>query len=132
VRSLGLNPTTAQLQSLQQAITAAAAASADATGTGTGAAPATNGNNNGSSLIALEQCESLIATWMLEMRDSLARDDFHVLMRAFQALDPDNRCAGTAWQQVLRILGTDPAFKATLDQACSTAQRVLARSSAPS
>ena len=46
----------------------------------------------GSSFVALEQCESLIATWMIEMRDSLARDDFHVLMRAFQALDPDNRC----------------------------------------
>lgn len=89
MRSLGLNPTTAQLQSLQQSIAAAVAAAAEASGGG--AAPTSASNNSSSNYAALEQCESLIATWMLEMKDSLARDDFHVLMRAFQALDPDNR-----------------------------------------
>jgi hypothetical protein len=88
VRSLGLNPTTVQLESLQQSITSAVAAAAEASGGG--AAP-TSACNNSSNYVALEQCESLIATWMLEMKDSLGRDDFHVLMRAFQALDPDKR-----------------------------------------
>jgi hypothetical protein len=86
VRSLGLNPSTAQLQSLQQAIAAAVAAAAEA-----GGAAVPPAASSGTSYVALEQCESLIATWMLEMKDSLQRDDFHVLMRAFQALDPDTR-----------------------------------------
>lgn len=86
VRSLGLNPSTAQLQSLQQAIAAAVAAAAEA-----GGAAVPPAASSGTSYVALEQCESLMATWMLEMKDSLQRDDFHVLMRAFQALDPDNR-----------------------------------------
>jgi hypothetical protein len=75
---------------LQQAITAAVAATVDAAAPGGAAAPPTT-DSKGISYVALEQCESLIATWMLEMKSSLARDDMHVLMRAFQALDPDNR-----------------------------------------
>lgn len=54
--------------------------------------------------VTLEQCESLIATWMLEMRDSLQRDDFHVLMRAFQALDPDSRCVSVCGLQAWLII----------------------------
>lgn len=89
VRSLGLNPTTGQLQSLQQAIAAAVAAAAGAGGDA--AATSTATASNAASFVALENCEGLIAAWMLEMRAELARDDFHTLMRAFQALDPDNR-----------------------------------------
>jgi Ca2+-binding EF-hand superfamily protein len=86
VRSLGVNPTTAQLQTLQQAIASAVTAAADAAG---GGAPPTD--SKGVIFVTLEQCEGLIAAWLLELKDSLARDDMHVLMRAFQALDPDNR-----------------------------------------
>lgn len=64
----------------------------DAAATGGAAAPQIT-DSKGISYVALEQCESLIATWMLEMKSSLARDDMHVLLRAFQALDPDNRLA---------------------------------------
>lgn len=64
--------------------TAAAAAPNAANSVGA-SAPASGG------FVALEQCEGLIAAWLLEMRSSLVRDDFHLLMRAFQALDPDNR-----------------------------------------
>jgi hypothetical protein len=80
------------MRSLQQAITAAVAAATDAAAAGGAAAPPAT-DSKGISYVALEQCESLIATWMLEMKDGLARDDMHVLMRAFQALDPDNRSA---------------------------------------
>jgi hypothetical protein len=93
VRSLGVNPTTAALQSLQAAIAAATSAAApgapDATTT-----TSSNGSStttNSSSFVALEQCETLIASWLMEAQPQLARDDFHLLMRAFAALDPDNR-----------------------------------------
>ncbi|WIA41851.1 hypothetical protein OEZ86_009177 [Tetradesmus obliquus] len=35
-------------------------------------------------------CEGLIAAWLLESKDALQRDDYHTLLRAFKALDPDN------------------------------------------
>eukprot|EP00879_Flechtneria_rotunda_P001766 GHRR01001930.1.p1 GENE.GHRR01001930.1~~GHRR01001930.1.p1 ORF type:complete len:165 (+),score=45.49 GHRR01001930.1:1361-1855(+) len=72
VRTLGINPTTQQLQILRDKITAAAA-------------PDTG------SYVALENCEGIIAGWLSELKDSLVRDDYHVLMRAFRALDPESR-----------------------------------------
>src|SRR5689334_17335330 len=71
-RSLGVNPTTSQIQALLDQV--AAALPTEQTST-----------------VALEQCEGLIATWLVESKDSLVRDDYHTLMRAFKALDPDNR-----------------------------------------
>eukprot|EP00882_Tetradesmus_deserticola_P018936 GHRQ01020359.1.p1 GENE.GHRQ01020359.1~~GHRQ01020359.1.p1 ORF type:complete len:180 (-),score=47.90 GHRQ01020359.1:289-828(-) len=82
VRSLGVNPTTAQVQTLQQRI-AASPAAAD------GSAPAAAASTP-PAFLALEHCEGLIAAWLLESKDALQRDDYHTLLRAFKALDPDN------------------------------------------
>lgn len=72
VRSLGVNPTTAQVQVLLDQIAAAVPPEQ-------------------SSTVTLEHCEGTIASWLLDTKDTLIRDDYHVLMRAFRALDPDNR-----------------------------------------
>lgn len=72
LRALGINPTTAQVQVLLDQILPAVP-------------------SEQSSTVALEQCEDLIASWLLETKDSLVRDDYHVLMRAFKALDPDEK-----------------------------------------
>lgn len=104
VRSLGINPTTAQVQALQQRIAAAlapppatppAAAAAAADGPAPEAAPpatppAAVAAASPPAFLALEQCEGLIAAWLLESKDALQRDDYHTLLRAFKALDPDN------------------------------------------
>jgi hypothetical protein len=113
VRALGNNPSTAQLQALQHAIVAAAAAAspaaaAGAEGAGATAAeallPASAAGSDSSSFVTLEQCEGLIASWLLEMRSSLARDGFHTLMQAFQALDPDNRLVALGRCVCVRVL----------------------------
>uniref|UniRef100_A0A383V578 EF-hand domain-containing protein n=1 Tax=Tetradesmus obliquus TaxID=3088 RepID=A0A383V578_TETOB len=104
VRSLGINPTTAQVQALQQRIAAAlapppatppAAAAAAANGPAPEAAPpatppAAVAAASPPAFLALEQCKGLIAAWLLESKDALQRDDYHTLLRAFKALDPDN------------------------------------------
>jgi Ca2+-binding EF-hand superfamily protein len=105
VRSLGVNPTTAQVQTLQQRIAAAlapppstppaaAAIPAAADGSAPAAAPPATPPAAAASaapaFLALEQCEGLIAAWLLESKDALQRDDYHTLLRAFKALDPDN------------------------------------------
>eukprot|EP00877_Chromochloris_zofingiensis_P007978 jgi/Chrzof1/3433/Cz12g25080.t1 len=71
VCSLGVNPTTAQLQALQERITQA---SPDET-----------------NMVALEHCEGIIATFLIENKDALARDDYHTLMRAFRACDEESK-----------------------------------------
>ena len=63
------------------------------------ATPPESGN-----FVALEHFEGPIATWLLESKDSLARDDYHTLMRAFKALDPDSR--GYINAEQLRVLLT--------------------------
>lgn len=76
VRSLGVNPTTNQLQTLLDQITAATPA---------------DQSSNAASTVALENCEDIIANWLLDAKDSLQRDDYHTLLRSFQALDPDRK-----------------------------------------
>eukprot|EP00878_Enallax_costatus_P037792 GHUV01042793.1.p1 GENE.GHUV01042793.1~~GHUV01042793.1.p1 ORF type:complete len:166 (-),score=47.40 GHUV01042793.1:117-614(-) len=71
-RSLGVNPTTIQIQMLLDQLAAVLP-------------------HEQADTVALEQCEGLIATWLVESKDSLVRDDYHTLMRAFKALDPDNK-----------------------------------------
>jgi Ca2+-binding EF-hand superfamily protein len=98
VRSLGINPTTAQVQALQQRIAAALAPppatppAAAADGSTPAAAPPATPPAAATSpaFLALEQCEGLIAAWLLESKDALQRDDYHTLLRAFKALDPEN------------------------------------------
>jgi Ca2+-binding EF-hand superfamily protein len=99
VRSLGVNPTTAQVQALRQRIAAALApppptpAAADGAAAQAAAPPATPPTAaaaNTPAFLALEQCEGFIAAWLLESKDALQRDDYHTLLRAFKALDPDN------------------------------------------
>jgi Ca2+-binding EF-hand superfamily protein len=101
VHSLGVNPTTAQVQVLQQRIAAAlapppaappaaAAAPAAADGPAPAPAPPAAAASTTPAFLALEQCEGLIAAWLLESKDALQRDDYHTLLRAFKALDPDS------------------------------------------
>eukprot|EP00775_Hariotina_reticulata_P013615 gene13615-13741_t len=101
IRCLGVNPTTAQLQMLQERITAAAAADAA----------------QASQLLPLEHCESIIASWLLETKDSLARDDYFTIMRAYKALDPDAK--GYVDAEQLRTLLTSCDDGLSADEANS-------------
>lgn len=98
VRSLGINPTTTQIQVLQQRIAASLPAADPAASVP--AAPATNT----ATFLALEQCEGIIASWLIESKDNMVRDDYHTLMRALKALDPDGR--GYIEAELLRSLLT--------------------------
>jgi Ca2+-binding EF-hand superfamily protein len=100
VRCLGVNPTSPQIQMLQERITASAADTTQA-----------------SQFIALEQCETIIATWLLETKDILARDDYFTIMRAFKALDPDGK--GYVDAEQLRTLLTSCDDGLTADEANS-------------
>lgn len=114
VRSLGLNPTTAQLAALgQQLITAAAALPLAGQGSGTrraaaaapggstaedastpaGSRPASSSSADEAPLLVLELCEPLIAAWVSHPgnRSALRRDGMHTLLRALHALDPQRR-----------------------------------------
>lgn len=112
-RSPGLNPSTGQVDALLQLLAqgrcaahnAGAAASGTAFAAGiaiqdgaatgdappgpTGPAPATAVSSEPAAHIPVDQLESIGAQYLYDTRKALARDDFHMLLRAF-------RCAAGA------------------------------------
>jgi Ca2+-binding EF-hand superfamily protein len=83
VRSLGYNPSEEQLQALMQVL-----------------APPEDAN-----MLPIEAFDGPVAQWLLEQQQQLSRDSYFLLLRAFQALDPDKKGYLTA-DQVTAALGT--------------------------
>ncbi|KAK9808641.1 hypothetical protein WJX72_001102 [[Myrmecia] bisecta] len=73
IRSMGINPSNAQIAEVQ--------------------AQLKEGAEDDFNLIPLETFERVIAEFVQAKRDELARADYHLLMRAFRAFDPDK----TGW-----------------------------------
>lgn len=69
IRSLGINPTGAQCEVLMN----------DAR------------NEDGSALFSVERFENVMAQALVERKSEFQRDDYHRLLRAFRAFDPDKR-----------------------------------------
>lgn len=75
VRSIGVNPTSMQLSLLLDQL-AALAAEAD-------------GPPNG--LVTIENFDLVVTSFLVQQEASLFRDDYHTLLRAFRAFDPEGR-----------------------------------------
>lgn len=83
VRAMGLNPSSEQLAALQERLAAPPPTRRSGSGNGTvGTAPGE---------VTIDRFEAVASTFVHEYRKELARDDFHTLMRAFRALDPEGR-----------------------------------------
>ncbi|PNW72406.1 hypothetical protein CHLRE_16g676645v5 [Chlamydomonas reinhardtii] len=73
VRACGVNPTAVQMTHILDQL-AALNAETDATG-----------------YVGLENFELVVCNFLIQQEASLFRDDYHTLLRAFRAFDPDGR-----------------------------------------
>uniref|UniRef100_A0A061RCU6 Ef-hand calcium-binding domain-containing protein 2 n=1 Tax=Tetraselmis sp. GSL018 TaxID=582737 RepID=A0A061RCU6_9CHLO len=69
IRSLGINPTSEQCEMLVNDVR----------------------NEDGSPLVAVEKFESIMGQALVDTRTELRRDDYHRLLRAFRAFDPEKK-----------------------------------------
>ncbi len=74
VRSIGVNPTSAQLMVVLDQLTSLAAES-DITTSG----------------VTLENFDLVVTNFLVQQEASLFRDDYHTLIRAFRAFDPEGK-----------------------------------------
>lgn len=84
IRSCGINPTSVQLNYILDQL-AALNVDSDATG-----------------LVNMENFEIVVSNFLIQQEASLLRDDYHTLLRAFRAFDPDGR--GFIEAETLRTL----------------------------
>mmetsp|Transcript_28915 Transcript_28915/g.53124 ORF Transcript_28915/g.53124 Transcript_28915/m.53124 type:complete len:166 (-) Transcript_28915:183-680(-) len=73
VRACGVNPTTVQMNMIIDQLAAL------------------NAENEMSSLIGLENFEMVVSNILLQHEAALFRDDYHSLLRAFRAFDPEGK-----------------------------------------
>mmetsp|Transcript_39859 Transcript_39859/g.88609 ORF Transcript_39859/g.88609 Transcript_39859/m.88609 type:complete len:166 (+) Transcript_39859:163-660(+) len=84
VRSLGVNPTGAQISLVIDQLTAL------------------NNDADSTTLIPSEHFEAVVPNFLMQQEVALFRDDYHTLLRAFRAFDPEGR--GFIDAEVLRTL----------------------------
>ncbi|GIL86092.1 hypothetical protein Vretimale_13887 [Volvox reticuliferus] len=84
IRSCGVNPTSVQLNLILDQL-AALNAESEATG-----------------LVNMENFEIVVSNFLIQQEASLLRDDYHTLLRAFRAFDPEGR--GFIEAETLRTL----------------------------
>ncbi|KAL3144832.1 Dynein regulatory complex protein 8 [Trebouxia sp. C0009 RCD-2024] len=71
VRSMGINPTGVQIEKLREQLRSA--------------------QPEETTLIPLDSFEQVVSAFALSNKNELIRDDYHKLMRAFKALDPEKK-----------------------------------------
>ncbi|KAG2491820.1 hypothetical protein HYH03_009777 [Edaphochlamys debaryana] len=73
IRACGVNPTSVQLNLILDQLAAL------------------NADSESSGLIGLENFELVVCNFLIQQEATLFRDDYHTLLRAFRAFDPEGR-----------------------------------------